>query len=242
MDTERESTFDWRIRVLTHVVSGNGAPPGSYVYTSIKIPHDKTAVIFPEPSASALFLSQAHRAYKEALESYSLVKRSFEEASLLDAHVLYDYLERMSIAVVFGYSAVEAFTNELIPEDAQHETIRRGVVRLYGKEDIERYLSLDEKLDKVLPTITHKRSPRGSTTWQKYIELRRLRDRLIHLKGKDRGKYTVSQTQLDSVWSRLLAPKALNYPLITKETMLWWYRSDDGLLEPLPHWLKNCPF
>ena len=134
---------------------------------------------------------------------------------------------------------MQAFANEEIPEDFMHEAQRRpsGILVAYQKKSVERYISLDEKLSTILPKVKGKLTPKGSKVWTDYVLLRRLRDRLVHLKSIDRAHSKADNLFPKSIWSELLAPKQPNFPLIAKKMMLHFFDENNSY-----HWLRNCPF
>ena len=237
--------IDWRYRVVTTITkdailpSGKIAKAGSSVSVTSLFKNGGKTLSIGDPSAPALFLSQSHKAYLQAIQIQPFTTTfPTEEESKVSA-VVYDYLEFMMTSVLFAFSALEAFANEEIPKDFTHEAKRHssGVHIAYEKNSVERYVSLDEKLSTILPKAKGKPSPKGSQVWTDYVNLRRLRDRLVHLKSDDRAHSKGDNLFPKSIWSELLEPKQPNFPLIAKKMMLHFF--DD---EHSHHWLRNCPF
>src|ERR1700720_477032 len=150
----------------------------------------KKIVSFGLPSGPALFLHLAHRAYSKI--------RDIDPLSLFDKHdqgiwpddqkELFDFLEELVSHVVFSFTALEAFANEVIPDKFTYTfTVEKtGEKRTYGKDEIERRINLDEKLGTVLPQIFGLSSPKGGAVWEKYKTIKKARDRVIHLKSIDK--------------------------------------------------------
>jgi len=86
--------------------------------------------------------------------------------------------------------------------------------------DIERKISLDEKLKKALPEILSIKSPAGGTMWKKYSDLQELRDRLVHLKSIDRR---ASGPKDETVWGSLLRLGTEAYPAIAQQMIAHFY-------------------
>jgi len=154
---------------------------------------------------------------------------------------VYDYLESICAAIIFAFTALEAFANEEIPEDFIYEVEEQteaGVylVRKFDKSQIERNFSLSEKLVNILPIVMNMPSPKGNKEWEGFVHLRRFRDRIIHLKSEDRYCSKHGNMYPESIWSDLLDPKQRNYPAIAKEIILC-FKSEKSA-----HWLKYCPF
>ena len=140
-------------------------------------------------------------------------------------------------SVIFAYTAIEAFVNEEIPDDfIYEEQTDSGLLIPRQKEWIERHLSLDEKVAVILPKAKGKPTPKGLSIWGGYVHLRRLRDRIIHMKSHDRARSKGDNLYPDSIWSELLHPEQRDYPIIAK-SMLLHFRDKDDI-----HWLKYCPF
>ena len=131
--------------------------------------------------------------------------------------------------------------NEELPEDyvcEREEQMDSGVhvVRQFDKGQIERHFSLSEKLATVLPQATGKPSPKGNSSWEGFVHLRRLRDRVVHIKSEDRKRSKAHDVYPKSIWSDLLNPCQRDYPAIAKAMVLHFKQEDKG------HWLKRCPF
>jgi hypothetical protein len=164
---------------------------------------------FGLPSAPAVFLHLAHRAYCKVSDVNPL--------SLFDQHPqgiwpddqgpLFDFLEDIITHVTFAFTALEAFANEQIPDGYSHTFSheKTAETKTYGKEEVERYINLDEKLHLHLPTILQVPSPKGTKGWEPYRKLKRLRDRIIHLKAVDRKP---SGSEDETIWGDLLRAHA----------------------------------
>jgi len=237
--------LDWRYRVVTTIIkdaklpSGKIAKAGSSASVTTVIKHGRKTLSIGDPSATALYLSQSHKSYTQAIQNHPFVNElPATEENELSARV-YDYLECIMTSVLFAFSSLEAFANEEIPEDLIHEAQRRqsGIHVAYQKHSVERYVSLDEKLSIILPKAKGKPSPKGLNVWTEFVILRRLRDRLVHLKSLDRAHSKADNLYPKSIWSELLAPNQPNFPLIVKNMMLHFFDENNS-----HHWLRNCPF
>jgi len=165
----------------------------------------KKVVSFGLPSGPGLFLHLAHQAYSRI--------KDIDPLSLFDEHpqgiwpdnqgALFDYLEESISHVVFSFTALEAFANEVIPEGFTYTfTVNRtGETRTYVKDEIERRVNLDEKLGIVLPEIFSWKTPKGGPHWENYKTIKKTRDRLIHLKSVDKR---ASGTEDETIWGTLL--------------------------------------
>lgn len=232
---------DWRCRVVATLAedyrdpeTGQLFPTGSVMTVDTVVKHGERELAFGDPSAVALFLNQSHNALMQAMRIHPFLDKQPPRSRLeLDAHV-YDYLELIMTSVLFAYTAIEAFSNEEIPDDyyLEQERNREGIFVAYGKESIERKVTLNEKLASVLPETTRRKSPKGLKVWEDYVTLRRLRDRIVHLKTPDRARSSANNLHPESLWKELLQPQQPDYPSISKN-MILHFRPDR---------LKGCPF
>jgi hypothetical protein len=240
--------LDWRHRVATFITQDSLSPRGEVLYkkgTPVSVTtfakYKNIEIGFGDPSATALFLNQAHKSFVVAKELNPFQKKTIERKENILTAKVYDYLEAISASIIFSHTALEAFANEEIPDNFVYEveeTAESGliVVKYYDKEQLERKFSLSEKLASVLPKAMNLPSPKGEKIWDGFVYLRRLRDRLIHLKSKDRAHSKHDNMYPESIWSTLLNPEQKNYPLIAKSIILHFKKIDSA------HWLKYCPF
>lgn len=239
--------IDWRVRVATPIVSDTIDDDGNVLYqkgtpvtVSTFTKHNDREIGFDNPSATALFLNQSKKAFDHAINIHPFM-RDWPPEGKNPTAMVYDYIEEMCSSIVFAYVAIEAFANEEIPENYVYEAERENdsgifVVQHLGKDKIERMVSLSEKLSTILPEVFEIESPKGSTAWEGFVQLRRLRDRIIHLKTKDRDYSKHGDMYPDSIWKDLLNPDQRDYPLIAKSIILS-FKSDTSY-----HWLEYCPF
>jgi hypothetical protein len=152
-------------------------------------------------------------------------QRPWSVPGLPPASEFYDCLQSMVAAVVFSYTAIEVFANSLIPNEYNYSSERtdKKCTECYSKEQIERYISLDSKLDKVLPEICKVQSPKGTHIWDKYLKLKKLRDRLIHLRTGDwRGR--LPEHANDWIWTHMLSKEGRNVSLFAFEVISYYLK------------------
>ena len=93
-----------------------------------------------------------------------------------------DYIEAIQTAIVFSYTALEAFANLSIPNDYIYEVKgKKGM--LYQKEAIERWLPLKEKLEFILTKIYQTKSISSYPNCKNFMNLERIRNEIIHQKS-----------------------------------------------------------
>lgn len=175
---------------------------------------DKKTVSFALPSPAALCLSVSHAAYKKAKEVpdadlFQLLPHGWSAENTLPE--LFDLFEQLFLNVIFAYTALEAFVNEVIPDNYTFSVVRQDkkYTEHYDRDQIERNLSLDVKLSKILPDITGVKLLTGGSLWNEYIQLKEMRDRIIHIKTADVGYLRAEQmeaqgSQQKNIWADLL--------------------------------------
>ncbi|MBC7625184.1 MAG: hypothetical protein H7232_17595 [Aeromicrobium sp.] len=208
------SDFDWRVNTsISAKTSGlacNGIPLSDDARLTVVVPVQltkKKKLTLPIPNATALCLDRAHSAFSHA----NALRKKANIDTTLKSDVSFpftsdamDFFALRMEAVVLAVIAIEAFVNESIPDGysfvSKHERTDHTLTR--PKSEIERYVTLDEKLATVLPgALARCPTPKGMAAWQKYLLLRKLRDRLVHLKTEDRKAIW---PELASVWTDLV--------------------------------------
>jgi hypothetical protein len=107
--------------------------------------------------------------------------------------------------------------------------------RTFDKQQIERQLNLDTKIGDVIPTILGVKFPKGGKLWAAFLRLRELRDRIIHMKTKDR-QFTGEQP--NSIWNALMSDP-LPETYLTAKRIVNYFVEAKG---PPPRWFEKCPF
>lgn len=82
------------------------------------------------------------------------------------------------------------------------KTEKTGEEKVYVKDEIERKINLDEKFHIILPNIYNVPSPKGKKVWGHYKEIKKVRDRIIHLKSIDRK---ASGPEDETIWGIMLS-------------------------------------
>lgn len=206
---------DWRLQVMTTLAAPFLSPQTGHTHaigTPIKgaaiVQFDPATVLqFGLPNIAALLLSFAKGLWvqsRDLVGHFDATAPNGARVATADGPIL-DILERRMGVVVFSFTALEAFANEVIAEAYDRGTYR--YTRRFKKQmqtmsliDVERHTSLDDKLDIILPAILCVKSPRGGLRWQLYLNLKELRDRIIHCKKQDRGSTSPGDMTL---WEKL---------------------------------------
>lgn len=103
-----------------------------------------------------------------------------------DLMKLFDYFELMESGIIFTYTAVESFINVSIPKDYIYtcKGKKAGISEQWNKNSIERWMSTQDKLKKVLPQVFNIEATEitNSAWWNSFIKLQEIRDSIIHQK------------------------------------------------------------
>jgi hypothetical protein len=167
--------------------------------------YKKNFLIFPEPNPVAFYYSLVNGStvtlqyvHKDLVTYYK--NKESPDPRVRSEIVLFSYIfKHASTGIIFAFSAIEALLNQLIPDN--YSAVRKG--KNITKERIQYYYAFEEKLLKLIPSIT------GKDYFKKYpkrknifLNLKSLRNDLIHLKNNsktDRTYYTnIYQEMLDA--------------------------------------------
>jgi hypothetical protein len=190
---------------------------------------------------TSLFLSQAYEDWTASqhflTEEKFLDKPDGTDISTViypkEDYIFFSLLQQRMVAIVFAYTALESFANESIPDSYVFKRLRddKKCTEEYNKLQTE-HLSLDIKLHEVLPPIFGVTSPKGTELWQKYIFIKKLRDRIIHMKSKDKEP---SQPKDNTIWGELLNKSHPNFALEAKAVIGYYIDT----LPVKPRWFKE---
>lgn len=243
---------DYRLQAITTVAEDFSLPggpehlKGAVVLLVANTKFNGKNLNFGLPNVSALFLDFSNKLWTETEEYLNNEKNfltpisKFAPPNSLSVHKkeeLFDILEKRMGAIVFAYTALESFANHSIPEDFifRQDRADRKYVEEYNREQIENYISLDIKLDKILPQIFNVKSPKGKYLWNQYIDLKVIRNRIIHLKQEDTRS---TGPEVKTLWTDLMNMKAPNYAEEVKKIINFYYPEEDKK----PRWLVKAPF
>jgi len=211
---------DWRLHAVTAVSRDSRAGAIEFKRGDvIKLPgtyrlHDGKAITVGAPNVNALLLDFAVRLDIETQDLLGEIQAEAKHPALTMAtfpdRKIFDGFEKRMASAVFAFTAVESFANEII-EMAYGQGYRYEQKQKHGlvaSLDIENvlWLTLDEKLGKVVADALNIKSPKQTIHWDNFKRLKRIRNRIIHIKGRDRANSTDR-----SFWEEMLRPKAANF-------------------------------
>ncbi len=195
---------------------------------------------FGLPSSSGLFLNVALNCKKQIdkIEIEECFDRHpYPQGTYPENHrMLFDFFELMISQIIFSYSAIEAFANISIPKDFIYRTKRgdKKFIEEYDKDQVERNVSLDNKLDKILPIVFKVKTPTGTKHWDNYQNIKKLRDRLIHLKSNDTK---ANGPDVKTIWGDLIRNKPINFSKQAHQIIGHYIAKEVGY-----RWHKEYPY
>lgn len=126
----------------------DGKLTGSMIIKDIdEVKINKEKISYFTPNNIAILLSINTKSKNKANELFTNYfkddKIIFKDAIPARSSKLIDYIEEIQTSIVFGYTALETFTNLSIPYDYIYENKNhKGIVENYNKEAIERWLDM----------------------------------------------------------------------------------------------------
>jgi hypothetical protein len=148
-------------------------------------------LFFQSPHVPPFYLLTA-KAYRDRAEPKRLTTRTNTVRAKdgdfrpRDNKAAFDALEGLAIAVILSAAAIEAHANDMIgrlPDDAMVEVPTRlggqtvAVMRSKAAMD---WLPMSDKLAHAAPLLHGSESIKGTVAWQKYKQLFRIRNALMH--------------------------------------------------------------
>lgn len=144
----------------------------------IPIP-DPTLIYFHN---AQYFLSQINENRESLLKKLDFNK-SLNEGSINE---IFTFFGVTSGFVVFLFTAIESFINQLIPDDFIYVNPLKSKTETFNKQQIQEFLDFKTKITKVLTLVTKKDFFSKQTTSNQLIwNLKEFRDEIIHTKQED---------------------------------------------------------
>jgi len=147
--------------------------------------------------------------------------------------IVCDYIETVQIAIVFGYTALETFSNLSIPDEFiyKKENKSKKINEIYEKNAIERWISLKEKIQHILTNIYKTTKAENQKWWGLFTSLEQLRNDIIHQKS-------VQHTEFYKCYFEKTIFKICSCPT---DIIKFFYTAheDRNQTNPIWPWLKN---
>ena len=154
---------------------------------------DKLETIMTKPNDVSIYSSICDRHTAAGKKFYdSVIKPRFKRyhgsfPSEVQHTEYYNYFEYIISAIIFAYTAVEAFVNICISERYQYS--HKG--KMVSREEVERYFPLRDKLKLFLVQVLDTPNPSQEPWCSFFIDLEEIRDEVIHTKqSKSEDRYS----------------------------------------------------
>lgn len=156
------------------------------------------ACFIPEPNPIVIYfeLARFHLGHLKT-KKISLLKEIHSEKP--NAYTLLDefhgYYSVASICGTFLFNAIEAFINKLIPKDYSYKRIQESKTEIFNKIQIQRNISFEEKIKKVIPDATEKIfHVTYGAKFESIIRLKDFRDEIMHTKSNEHTSANLYKT------------------------------------------------
>lgn len=156
--------------------------------------------IMPIPDPTLIYFHNAQSSLKQIeLERDTLVQKLDFQGKVPETAIneIYNYFGLTSGFVIFLFTAIESFINQIIPDDFKFEIESNRKTEVYNKRQIQESLDFKTKITKVLKSSTGNDFFSKSTPANQLIyRLKDFRDDVIHT--KDDGEIMKYDTLVDN--------------------------------------------
>ena len=243
------SKRDWRLQAITTLSEDWKSPFTGIIHKKGTIVENvnflkirRVILKMPIPNPTAMFLNIAFSNLERANNNLNFLRKDLHKIDLRQLNKeLFDGLEYYMSSIIFSYTALESFSNEIIPDDYEYKIERQDkkCIEIYNKEQIERNIALKIKIGDILPKILNLEFDKSGILWNNYCLMEEIRNDCIHIKSKDRKGITPSTKDIsyDHIWNRLINNSNFaNFPKISLE-IISLFSKDKKI-----RWLKLLPF
>lgn len=204
----------------------------------------KGPVFFTLPSITAMMLNISHESWTEGqklLNKHKPYRRHKFSFSTPSKEYLYFYihskklgkffdaLEKIIQSYIFAYSALEHFANMSLPDNYTYSKKKKN----YNRQQVERLITLDEKLSTILPAIYKIEEYELS---KEYINLKKIRDNIIHFKSQD---FSPNWSKGAFIWTKLVVTRKEDNPAFVSKNIVGYFLKNS---KNIPPWFIRCPF
>ncbi|MGE6229885.1 hypothetical protein [Paenibacillus chitinolyticus] len=168
-----------------------------YIESSRKINEMNNDLEYFAPNNVGILLSIARKSLDSALNTFeeklnperidhviSKQDGDRKEQIINQSKIMYDYIEFIQSSIVFGFTALEAFVNLSIPEGYEYKfENNKGIIEVYNKEAIERWLPLRTKIAEILVSIYNTKPIKSINLWNMFCSFEEHRNEIIHQKS-----------------------------------------------------------
>lgn len=148
-------------------------------------------VYIPEPDPTLIYYNNAYFYFKDINKQKVEINKYFASASnkyITDEikHKLYNYYGVCCGCVIFLFLTIESMINRTIPDDYIYVVDGKNKTESYNKDQIQRYVSFDDKYGKIIPKIIEKSFEKQYPLKHQILtNLKDFRDSIIHTKTQN---------------------------------------------------------
>ncbi|WP_312791679.1 hypothetical protein [Sphingobacterium sp.] len=190
MEGKKHQLFDKR-QSKPRIINDIGEGMDYTIVQTKDIRYGKSTIHYWPPNISSIFLNSSKKHFEIACNIHKIEIKPLEsqsktiELSIDQTCQLYDYIENMQIAIIMLSTAIECIINSIIPSNYIYKTKYKYEKKEYGYLDIQRYISLIEKIKCIIPDALKVSEVHKQKFWSKFKRLIVLRNNLIHMKSKE---------------------------------------------------------
>jgi hypothetical protein len=158
---------------------------------------DDKSYFIPEPNPIVIYFEIGRHNSRQTAEWKSKVINELSQ-SKQNAYSIFNnfftFYSISSISTIFLFNSIEAFINNAIPKDFKYSNQQKKSTEVYDKYQIQRYLTFEEKIKKVIPEIKQKMfHVEFSQKFESIIKLKNFRDEIMHTKAYDKSTPNIYQ-------------------------------------------------
>lgn len=205
-----------------------GAAPAHDVGSVVVVALEATVpgvgrVTFTAPSAAQLLLTASRQRAREAdalrgrvFRNRRLVPGPRGPEPMLRERDVFAFLQAAMAAIIVGYTALDNFTTEKLPDDFSVSDPKTGAP--LSRESVERR-GLELRLSAGMATLTGRPNLRSAEAelWARCMRLKRLREALGHLKAAQAfapSSLDAATRPPNTVWADLLGIQSYEYEVV----------------------------
>ncbi len=149
--------------------------------------NDKDLII-PFPDLTLVYFDSAYNLNIRRKEFQKKIKSNTSYTDIegeIDFHEIYNYYGLASSCLISLFTTIESFVNHILPNDKSYLIETNKSTEFYTKEQIQRNIPFDDKVNKVLPFFFKNQSYFANQTPsnQHIINLKKLRNEIVHPKS-----------------------------------------------------------
>jgi hypothetical protein len=169
---------------LAFLYTTQGDRIGGFVHQA-----DGKYFVFPMPDLTLVYFNNAQRSLDEIRLSRQALLQKVDVSQQLQEtaeHELYHFYGTVSGFVIFLFTSIESFINQMIPDDFKFERPSNRNTEIFNKNQIQEFIDFKTKITTVLTEATGNNFFHSQTKVNQMIwNLKEFRDQIIHTKQDD---------------------------------------------------------